>query len=56
VHAFSAPVAYLFRPYIVYRSRDVVANQAHPTISGRGGQTGVGQDGVGSGISRRRGW
>jgi nitrate reductase gamma subunit len=23
VHAFSAPVAYLFRPYIVYRSRDV---------------------------------
>ena len=22
VHAFSAPVAYLFRPYIVYRSRD----------------------------------
>ena len=25
VHAFSAPVAYLFRPYIVYRSRDVAA-------------------------------
>ncbi|MGE2730228.1 respiratory nitrate reductase subunit gamma [Mycolicibacterium vaccae] len=23
VHAFSAPVGYLFRPYIVYRSRDV---------------------------------
>lgn len=23
VHVFSAPVAYLFRPYIVYRSRDV---------------------------------
>ncbi|CAM3126329.1 respiratory nitrate reductase subunit gamma [Mycobacterium intermedium] len=23
VHAFSAPVMYLFRPYIVYRSRDV---------------------------------
>lgn len=23
VHAFSAPVKYLFRPYIVYRSRDV---------------------------------
>jgi nitrate reductase gamma subunit len=22
VHVFSAPVAYLFRPYIVYRSRD----------------------------------
>jgi nitrate reductase gamma subunit len=26
VHAFSAPIAYLFRPYIVYRSRDVAAN------------------------------
>ncbi len=25
VHAFSAPIAYLFRPYIVYRSRDVAA-------------------------------
>lgn len=25
VHAFSAPIAYLFRPYIVYRSRDVSA-------------------------------
>ncbi|EKT78851.1 MULTISPECIES: respiratory nitrate reductase subunit gamma [Rhodococcus] len=25
VHAFSAPVAYLFRPYIVYRSRDTAA-------------------------------
>jgi nitrate reductase gamma subunit len=24
VHAFSAPIAYLFRPYIVYRSREVV--------------------------------
>jgi nitrate reductase gamma subunit len=23
VHAFSAPIAYLFRPYIVYRSRDI---------------------------------
>ncbi|WP_041783267.1 respiratory nitrate reductase subunit gamma [Mycolicibacterium chubuense] len=23
VHAFSAPVGYLFRPYVVYRSRDV---------------------------------
>jgi nitrate reductase gamma subunit len=49
VHAFSAPVAYLFRPYIVYRSRDVVASQAHPTISGRGGR-----EGVGSGVPRRR--
>ncbi|GFG67252.1 nitrate reductase subunit gamma [Mycobacterium kubicae] len=26
VHAFSAPIAYLFRPYIVYRSRDVADN------------------------------
>jgi nitrate reductase gamma subunit len=24
VHAFSAPLGYLFRPYIVYRSRDEV--------------------------------
>jgi hypothetical protein len=27
VHAFSAPIAYLFRPYIVYRSREVADNQ-----------------------------
>jgi nitrate reductase gamma subunit len=26
VHVFSAPVAYLFRPYIVYRSREVTAS------------------------------
>lgn len=26
VHAFSAPIGYLFRPYIVYRSRDVAPN------------------------------
>ena len=26
VHAFSVPIAYLFRPYIVYRSRDVAAS------------------------------
>jgi nitrate reductase gamma subunit len=25
VHAFSAPIGYLFRPYVVYRSRDVPA-------------------------------
>ena len=24
VHVFSAPVGYLFRPYVVYRSRDAV--------------------------------
>ncbi|MFI7065261.1 respiratory nitrate reductase subunit gamma [Kribbella sp. NPDC050124] len=27
VHAFSAPVGYLFRPYIVYRSRDAAQNR-----------------------------
>jgi nitrate reductase gamma subunit len=27
VHAFSAPIAYLFRPYIVYRSREVADEQ-----------------------------
>jgi nitrate reductase gamma subunit len=30
VHAFSAPVGYLFRPYVVYRSRD-----AHPGLGAR---------------------
>ena len=25
VHAFTAPLHYLFRPYIVYRSRDAAA-------------------------------
>ena len=25
VHAFSAPIGYLFRPYVIYRSRDVAA-------------------------------
>ena len=30
VHAFSAPIGYLFRPYVVYRSRDV----ARPRTSG----------------------
>jgi nitrate reductase gamma subunit len=49
VHAFSAPVVYLFRPYIVYRSRDVAPHQARPF------QTGVGHEGVGS-APRRRGW
>ena len=28
VHAFSAPFGYLFRPYIVYRSRDVTDKHA----------------------------
>jgi nitrate reductase gamma subunit len=35
VHAFSAPVWYLFRPYIVYRTRD-----AGPTPSSRGPRRG----------------
>jgi nitrate reductase gamma subunit len=30
VHAFSAPIGYLFRPYIVYRTRD--AANAHELI------------------------
>jgi len=28
VHAFTVPVHYLFRPYIVYRSRDVITPTA----------------------------
>ena len=35
VHAFSAPLHYLFRPYIVYRSRDVTAQHSQ-TVKGRG--------------------
>ena len=35
VHAFSAPLHYLFRPYIVYRSRDVVPQHSQ-TVKGRG--------------------
>ena len=34
VHAFSAPFHYLFRPYIVYRSRDVSARLS--ATKGRG--------------------
>lgn len=30
VHVFSAPVGYLFRPYIVYRSRDAVRGARRP--------------------------
>jgi nitrate reductase gamma subunit len=45
VHAFSAPVAYLFRPYIVYRSRDAV----------RSSDAGEPNQLVGS-APRRRGW
>jgi len=30
VHAFSAPVGYLFRPYVVYRSRDAVTGTRRP--------------------------
>ena len=35
VHAFSAPLHYLFRPYIVYRTRDQVARRSS-TVKGRG--------------------
>lgn len=35
VHAFTVPLHYLFRPYIVYRSRDAAPDQL-PTGSGRG--------------------
>ncbi|MGJ3508225.1 respiratory nitrate reductase subunit gamma [Enemella sp. A6] len=35
VHAFTAPVHYLFRPYIVYRSRDTSPRHSH-TTPGRG--------------------
>ena len=34
VHAFTAPLHYLFRPYIVYRSRDSDSGSARPTRSG----------------------
>jgi nitrate reductase gamma subunit len=34
VHAFTAPVHYLFRPYIVYRSRDTRSGAARPARSG----------------------
>ena len=40
VHAFSAPVQYLFRPYIVYRSKD--ARQPAPTGRPREGWSPVG--------------
>ncbi|MGW9167761.1 respiratory nitrate reductase subunit gamma [Agromyces sp. NPDC055658] len=33
VHVFSAPIGYLFRPYIVYRSRDAASTR--PGTSGR---------------------
>jgi nitrate reductase gamma subunit len=34
VHAFTAPLHYLFRPYIVYRSRDRRSGAARPARSG----------------------
>jgi nitrate reductase gamma subunit len=40
VHAFTAPVHYLFRPYIVYRSRD--ARTPAPTGRPRAGWSPVG--------------
>lgn len=35
VHAFTAPVHYLFRPYIVYRSRDTTPGRARTPITSR---------------------
>lgn len=35
VHAFTAPFHYLFRPYVVYRSRDTSPQHSH-TAAGRG--------------------
>ena len=40
VHAFTAPLHYLFRPYIVYRSRDRESDSG--SRSGRPGWSGVG--------------
>ena len=34
VHAFTAPLHYLFRPYIVYRSRDRADTGSRPSRSG----------------------
>ncbi|CAI9402325.1 respiratory nitrate reductase subunit gamma [Aestuariimicrobium sp. T2.26MG-19.2B] len=48
VHAFSAPVHYLFRPYIVYRSRDAVGARRSATVKGRG------WDPIGTPDNRRR--
>ena len=38
VHVFSAPVGYLWRPYIVYRSRDPRLGARAPAWVGAGGQ------------------
>ncbi len=47
VHAFSAPVGYLTRPYVVYRSRD-------PRVAGlRGARPGCDGPPVAPGRSRR---
>jgi nitrate reductase gamma subunit len=35
VHAFSAPIGYLFRPYIVYRSRDTALGSCQVSLVGR---------------------
>ena len=44
VHAFTAPFHYLFRPYIVYRSRDRDRRQDRPASRAR------------TGTAARRGW
>ncbi|MWB97908.1 respiratory nitrate reductase subunit gamma [Agromyces seonyuensis] len=52
VHAFTAPVQYLFRPYIVYRSRD---GRPVPTSSGRRGWAPIGTPDRERDRGRRRG-
>jgi nitrate reductase gamma subunit len=48
VHAFAAPFHYLFRPYIVYRSRDEAGARSSSTVKGRG------WDPIGTPDNRRR--
>jgi nitrate reductase gamma subunit len=35
VHAFTAPLHYLFRPYIVYRSRDIATRRGWSPVGTR---------------------
>ncbi|POX37278.1 respiratory nitrate reductase subunit gamma [Streptomyces sp. Ru73] len=40
VHAFTAPLGYLVRPYVVYRSRTPATPYLHPSAPGRPGRKG----------------
>ncbi len=40
VHAFSAPIGYLLRPYVVYRSRTPAAPYRHPAVGAARGSSG----------------